>query len=189
MKRLFYIGCLFFLLQSCGKDDHYSPDINDPSLLPDRGDYLTEDYGTQAYANELAGEYDTHIGMIYYDADTRIIPQLYLTGGPHTLIVDSLMSGAVHIHFEKFSTAFMPLQLSVDIKTLLEVTADTIFLRGTDGVVRTANPEGPIGTPLPESDDAELIGKYIRRTGDLELLIDPMLPVPVKTIINGTKKQ
>ena len=46
MKRTGLIGLMLMLLLGCGKDDYYSPDINDPSLLPDRGDYLNEDYGT-----------------------------------------------------------------------------------------------------------------------------------------------
>lgn len=79
MKNLLtYI--LFFFLLSCAKDKYYAADIDDTSLLPDKGDYLNEDYGTQALATEMAGVFNSEIGMVYYDAATRTIPQLYLTG-------------------------------------------------------------------------------------------------------------
>jgi len=77
---------------------------------------------------------------------------------------------------------------SMAVKALLETEADTIYLRGTDGSVRTSQKEGTIGTPMPESDDAELMGKYARTTGTLELHIDLMLPVPVKMNGKGVKK-
>ncbi|HMR20150.1 MAG TPA: hypothetical protein PKA53_12685 [Sphingobacterium sp.] len=188
MNRFLYIIGLITVLVSCTKDGYYSPDIDDLSLLPDRSDYLNENYGTQAYAFEISGIYNSEIGLIYYDAETRTIPQLYLTRGAENIYIDSVMSGAVYIRFERFNTSFMPLELSVKIKSLLEVTVDTIYLHGTDGMVRTSNPEGEIGAPLPESDDAELIGKYARVTGQLELFIDPMLPVPIKMNINGNKE-
>jgi len=172
----------------CSKDDHFSPYINNVSLLPDTSDYLNEDYETQRYAKEISGAYNGEIGLIYYDAETRTIPQLYLTRGSHDIHIDSISSGAVYVYFNQFTTSFMPLELSVRIKSLLEITADTIYLRGTDGMVRTSNKEGPIGTPQPESDDAELTGKYAKATGDLTLFIDPMLPVPIKVNIKGTKK-
>lgn len=177
---------LLGMLYSCTKD-HDSPDLENPGLLPDRGDYLQEDFGTQAYAKELSGIYPSEIGLIYYDAETRTIPQLYLTRGAQDIRIDSLGSGAVYVQFEKFNTEFMPLQLSVKIKSLLQVSKDTIYLRGTDGQVRTDNSEGQIGSPLPQSDDAELIGKYVRSTGHLQLFIDPMLPVPLKADVKGNK--
>ena len=178
---------IVLVLFSCTKD-RFSPDIDDQSLLPKRYDYRNEDYGTQQYANEVSGIYPSEIGLIYYDAETRTIPQLYLTRGGSDIRVDSMSSGAVYVSFEQFTTEFMPLALSIKIKSLLEITTDTIYLRGTDGMVRTTNPDGEIGTPLPESDDAELIGKYARATGKLELFIDPMLPMPVKASIDGSKK-
>lgn len=187
MRRTGLIGLLLVLLFGCSKNDYYSPDINDPSLLPDRGDYLDEDYGTQALAKEMEGVFSSEIGMIYYDSETRSVPQLYLTRGTKDILLTALASGAVELSFEKFSTEFMPLQLSVKIKTLLEVKGDTVFLRGTDGIVRTSNEDGPIGQPLPESDDGELTGVYIRSTEELKVLIDLMLPVPVKTSVNGKK--
>lgn len=178
---------VLMLLLGCGKDDYYSPDINDPSLLPDRGDYLNEDYGTQAQAKEMEGLFSSEIGMIYYDAETRSVPQLYLTRGTKDIVLTALTSGAVELSFEKFNTEFMPLQLSVKIKILLEVKGDTVLLRGTDGIVRTNNDNGPIGQPLPESDDGELAGMYIRNSKELKVLIDLMLPIPVKTSVYGKK--
>jgi len=188
MNRFLCLTGLIAVLVSCARDDYYSPDMYDPSLLPDRGDYLNEDYGTQQYAHELSGVYDSEIGLIFYDAETRTVPQLYLARGSKDIHIDSIGNGAVYVYFERFNTEFMPLELSVRVKSLLEVTTDTIYLRGTDGTVRTFNQEGTIGTPLPESDDAELIGKYARATGQLELFIDPMLPVPIKANAKGNKK-
>lgn len=186
MKNLLtYI--LFFFLLSCAKDKYYAADIDDTSLLPDKGDYLNEDYGTQALATEMAGVFNSEIGMVYYDAATRTIPQLYLTRGEKTIQATALTSGAVEISFDKFNTAFMPLQLSVKVKTLLEEKGDTLLLRGTDGLVRTTSDDGPIGQPLPESDDAELTGYYIRSKKEWKLLIDLMLPMPVKASVDGRK--
>lgn len=184
-KQLGYI--LLIALLSCSKDKHYSPDIDNPSLLPDKGDYLDGDYGTQALAKEMEGLFNSEIGMAYYDPETRSVPQLYLTRGPENVTLTALASGAVELSFEKFSTEFMPLQLSVKIKTLLEQKGDTVFLRGADGIVRTSNDNGPIGQPLPESDDGELAGTYIRSIRELKVLIDLMLPMPVKASVNGKK--
>ena len=191
MRKFGNYFCLFALvivLTACSKDAYYSPDIDNMSLLPDREDYLNEDYGTQQYANEMSGIYDSEIGLTYYDAETRTIPQLYLTRGPQDIYIDSISSGAVYVSFERFNTILMPLEMSVKIKSLLEITTDTIYLRGTDGTVRTSDTDGEIGTPLPESDDAELVGTYARATGKLELFIDPMLPVPIKANTIGSKK-
>ncbi|WEK38343.1 MAG: hypothetical protein P0Y53_12620 [Candidatus Pseudobacter hemicellulosilyticus] len=184
-KYLLYL--LLPLLLACSKDDHYSPDLENPGLLPDKGDYQDEDHGTQALAEEIAGQFSSEIGMIYYDAETRSIPQLYLTRGSSTVTVAALPSGAVDISFERFNTVFMPLQLSVRIKTLLEARGDTLFLRGTDGIIRTSSGSGAIGQPLPESDDGELTGIYVRTKKELKLLIDLMLPIPVKASVEGTR--
>ncbi len=187
-RALFFsLGCMILLLVRCEREDWLSPDYGREELLPDRDDYLNEDYGTQLLANELAGVYAAEIGLVYYDAETRTIPQLYLTRGEKEICVDSLSNGAVYVYFDKFNTAFMPLQLSIKVRCLLEATTDTIYLRGSDGIVRTSNDDGPIGAPLPESDDAELIGKYARKSGAIVLFIDPMLPVPVKASVTGTK--
>ncbi|MEA4917389.1 hypothetical protein [Proteiniphilum sp.] len=187
LKQLSLIIIILLSLPGCEREDHLSPDYGQEKLLPDRDDYLNEDYGTQTFAKELSGIYASEIGLIYYDDETRTIPQLYLTRGEKDIHIDSLASGAVNVYFNKFNTAFMPLQLSVKIKCLLEATVDTIYIRGSDGIVRTSNDDGPIGAPLPESDDAELIGKYARKTGMIELFIDPMLPVPVKASVKGKK--
>lgn len=176
---ILFVGC---------NDDYTSNDIKNPSLLPPKGDYLDEDYHTQKLAGELDGIWDSQIGLVYYDAETRLIPQLYLTGGQANVKFDSLPSGAIEIHFEKFNTPFMPLHLTVRVKTLLTANGDSIILRGTDGMVRTSNENGEIGVPLPESDDAELEGTYFRKTGEVGLLIDLMLPIPVKALIKGKKK-
>ncbi len=186
MRQLLAIVLLTWCC-SCAKDTHYSPDINDPGLLPDKEDYLNEDYGTQQLAAEIAGIYNSEIGLVYYDSETRTIPQLYLTRGTKQIAARALASGAVEISFEKFNTAFMPLQLSATIKTLLRAKEDTIFLKGTDGQVRTSSDDGPIGQPLPESDDAELTGFYIRSKKEWKLLIDLMLPMPVKATAEGNK--
>src|SRR5690606_37450930 len=103
MRRTGLIVLLLVLLFGCSKNDYYSPDINDPSLLPDRGDYLDEDYGTQALAKEMEGVFSSEIGMIYYDAETRSVPQLYLTRGTKDILLTALASGAVELSFEKFS--------------------------------------------------------------------------------------
>ncbi|MBX3255420.1 MAG: hypothetical protein KF862_14860 [Chitinophagaceae bacterium] len=184
-KYLVYI--MVVTLFSCAKDKYYSPDADNPGLLPDKGDYLDKDYGTQALAAEMAGVFSSEIGMVYYDAETRTIPQLYLTRGAKDIHATALSSGAIEISFEKFNTEFMPLQLSVKIKALIEVSGDTLLLRGTDGVVRTGSDDGPIGQPLPESDDAELTGMYIRSKKELRVLIDLMLPIPVKATVSGKK--
>ena len=187
-KVLFLLlGYILFFQSGCEREDYLSPDYGQEELLPDREDYLNEDYGTQLLANELSGVYSGEIGLVYYDAETRTIPQLYLTRGEKEIHIDSLSNGAVYVYFDKFNTAFMPLQLSIKVRCLLEATTDTIYLRGSDGIVRTSNDDGPIGAPLPESDDAELTGKYARKSGAIVLFIDPMLPVPVKASATGTK--
>ena len=164
-----------------------SPDQANPDLLPDTGDYLDEDYKTQALALEMAGEYESNIGLIYYDEETRTIPQLYLTQGDKNIYLHELKSGAVELSFERFNTAFMPLELSVKFKVLLQEKGDTILMRGTDGIIRTDNPTGEIGMPLPESDDGELIGYYLREDKKMILQIDPMLAIPIKATVKGTQ--
>src|SRR5690554_5294774 len=109
-RALFFsLGCMILLLVRCEREDWLSPDYGREELLPDRDDYLNEDYGTQLLANELAGVYAAEIGLVYYDAETRTIPQLYLTRGEKEIRVDSLSNGAVYVYFDKFNTAFMPL--------------------------------------------------------------------------------
>ena len=81
---------------------------------------------------------------------TRTKPVLYLTRGQVNINVKPLKSGAVEISYKDFKTIIMPLKMDVKIKGLLERRNDTIFIRGTDGKVRTKlGKEMPIGTPLP----------------------------------------
>lgn len=188
LKYLLALVSLCFLLTSCERDDYVSPDSENSELLPDPDDYLNEDYKTQALAEEMFGYYDSKIGLIYYDAETRTIPQLYLTQGDKVIYLLNQKSGAIELSFEQFNTAFMPLELSVKIKVLLEQKGDTIFMRGTDGIVRTKNPEGEIGTPLPESDDGELSGYYLRQKQKFNIQLDLMLPIPIKATITGEKQ-
>ncbi|MGV8093675.1 MAG: hypothetical protein AB2L24_17590 [Mangrovibacterium sp.] len=197
MKQYLFIAFIAVLaLSACIQDDGYSPDINDPSLLPDTGDYLDEDYGTQALAEEIAAAYSgigndsCRIGLIIYDNETRTQPLLTFTGGNWPVRFRVLNSGALEFGYTDFQTEMMPLRMTTDIKVLLELntTQDTIRLRGTDGKVRTEAGTGqPIGTPLPESDDAELEGFYVRSGKRLFILFDLMLPIAVKAHINGSK--
>lgn len=188
MKWLLYIMCLIFLLQSCSQDDYYSPDLNDLSVLPDTDDYLME-YGTQDLAVEMQGVYDGEIGLVIYDDETRTQPLLYLTRGDVEITIDTLSSGAVTISYADFQTIFMPLKMDVTIKGLLEKDQDTIRINGSDGIVRTSlGDDMPIGTPLPESDDAEMTGAYYPETGELGLLIDLMLPIPIKALVQAKKR-
>ena len=187
MKRIVFTLFTCCLLTRC--DDYESPDVKNKDLLPGREDYLSQDYGTQALAAETQGVFNSRISMVYFDAETRTIPQLYLTRGQHDITVRALKSGAAAVSFEKFSTDFMPLRLTVNIKTLLEEKNDTIFMHGTDGMVRTSDGSGKIGIPLPESDDAELTGYYLPSAKTMKIWIDLMLPVPVKAwVLKGVKR-
>lgn len=186
--KTYYI-LLVLLFIACTEDDTLSPDIDNANLLPDRGDYLNQDYGTQALANEVAGVYDSSIGLVIYDAETRTKPLLYLTRGETDIHIKPLKSGAVEISYTDFQTIIMPLKMSVTIKGLLEERNDTIFIRGTDGKVRTKKGKDmPIGTPLPESDDAELTAVYVRNEKKMGMLIDLMLPIHVKALVRAKKK-
>lgn len=185
MKRVIPFLLIFLMmLPACSKDD-YSPDIHQPSLLPDQADYLDKDYGTQALAREMAGTYPGSIGIVIYDEETRTKPELYLTRGYTDITLTPLKSGALEISYKDFQTVLMPLKMDVTIKALLEKDKDSVFLRGTDGIVRTALGEDmPIGTPLPESDDAELTGVYVPADKEIGLLIDLMLPMAVKALVS-----
>lgn len=190
MKRLIATSLILLLLMvpACSMDDDYSADIDNTGLLPDPNDYLDVDYGTQALAQEIAGVYNSSIGLIIYDEETRTKPVLYLTRGETNIDITPLKSGAVTISYQDFSTPIMPLKMSVTIKGLLEKRNDTIFIRGTDGIVRTKlGDDMPIGTPLPESDDAELTGVYIINENKMGMLIDLMLPIPVKALVRAEK--
>ena len=82
----------------------------------------------------------------------------------------------------------MPLKMTTNIHILLKLneTQDTIWLNGSDGIVRTqVDSQQPIGTPLPESDDAEISGFYVRSTQQISMVFDLMLPIAIKAHING----
>lgn len=182
---------MLLLSYSCDKKSYLSPDINNKDLLPDMSDYLSEDYGTQEIAKFLEGVYPSSIGLIVYDDSTRTKPIMYLTRGEADVVFKALESGAVEISYTDFQTIIMPLKMSVKIKAIPEERNDTIFLRGTDGMVRTkiGNEDLPIGTPLPESDDAELVGSFARKDNKPKLFIDLMLPVAVKALIRCEEKK
>lgn len=188
MKRIDIITTLIIVItiSGCSKGETFSADINNPDLLPDRENYFDKDYGTQKLAQEMDGIYNSDISVVFYDSETRKIPQLYLTRGEHTIKVSAQKDGTIKIDIERFNTEFMPLYLSTSIKTQLTEKGDTLFLKGSDGAIRTHNDNGVIGVPEPESDDGELIGTYIRSSRDLKMIIDPMLPMPVK--LHTTRK-
>lgn len=196
MKRLIYIGCVLFLLQSCMKDQHYSSDFGDSSLLPSREDYLNKDYGTQELAQEIYEAYSgfendsCDIGLVIYDNETRTKPIITFTESKWTIQLNPLTNGMLEIGFLDLKTEMMPLMMNAKINVLLKLDSsqDTIWLSGMDGRVRTiATPDQPIGTPLPESDDAELTGYYVRSNKNLSILFDLMLPIAVKANIHGSK--
>ena len=82
----------------------------------------------------------------------------------------------------------MPLYVSVEMDVLLsEGVGDTIRLQGRDGIVRTSDEGKQIGIELPESDDAELEGYFLRSKNEVSALIDLMLPVAMKMQWQGTK--
>jgi len=196
MRTFILAIALVLMVFACSKEDNYSPDINNSDLLPDPSSYQDVDYGTQDLAFEIAEAYsgvenDTcRIGLVFYDAETRTIPLLTLTGANWPIILTPLESGALEFGFENFNTVFMPLQMTTKTKVLLELntTNDTIKLWGTNGMVRTSGSDLPIGTPIPESDDAEIIGVYAREDQRLSILLDLMLPLPLKAHINGIKE-
>lgn len=182
------------LLVSCEIEDGYSTDIFDDSLLPDTEDYLRKDYKTQALAKELKDAFsvpanDTcNIQLVIYNNETRTKPTLTFTGTDWPIKITPLENGAIEFGYEHFKTAAMPLKMTTKVKVLLKLSAtkDTIYLNGTDGSVRTiADDSQPIGTPLPESDDAELEGFYVRSNKKLYILFDLMLPIAVKAHIRS----
>ncbi len=188
MKKISFIFIVFCLLMSCTEDNTLSPDVADVTLLPNREDYLSKDYGTQEIAKEVAGVYDSDIGMVIYDEETRTKPIMYLTRGRKDIHIKPLKSGAVELTYTDFQTVMMPLKMSVKIKGLLEKKGNIIYIRGSNGKVRTKGDDMPIGTPLPESDDAEMLAEYNVQENKLNLFIDLMLPIAVKAMITGKKK-
>ncbi len=194
VKLFLVMVCSIGFCLSCENDSHFSEDINNPTLLPNRGDYLNEDYKTQALAQEVAKafkfkEKDTClIDLMVYDDETRTQPLLSFTDNEWPVIFEALESGALNFGFKNFQTEMMPLKMNTNITVLLGLNSsqDTIYFRGTNGEVRTQVTENqPIGMPLPESDDAELEGYYVRATQKLYMLFDLMLPVAVKAHIHS----
>lgn len=194
MKWLFSICICLLVISSCKKDDWHSPDLDDSSLLPDTDDYTNTDYGTQALAQEIAEAYaqENHdscrIGMVIYDSETRTERLLSLTGAQWPVRFQPLENGKLEFGYADFQTEIMPLKMTTNIHILLKLneTQDTIWLNGSDGIVRTqVDSQQPIGTPLPESDDAEISGFYVRSTQQISMVFDLMLPIAIKAHING----
>lgn len=196
MRNALIILLFSFAMASCMKDDYDSSHLSDPSLLPNRADYLTDNYGTRELAREIYEAYldyqddSVSIKMMMYDNKIRTQPLLTFTESKWPIRTQWLANGSLDFGFRKFQTEMMPLKMTTNINMLLQLNAtkDTIFLRGRDGRVRTeATSEQPIGTPLPQSDDAELEGYYVRKSKKLYVLFDLMLPIAMKAHITGTK--
>lgn len=185
--QMVMITASLLLTVSCGEDLR-SPDYDRADqLLPRRGEYTDSDLHTRPLAEEMAGVFDSRLSMIYYDAQ-RTTPQLYFTAGQQDVLLSVNRNGSIHLHIDRFHTQFMPLHLTVDIDVLLEATAtDTIRLSGHDGKVRTDDGGKTIGLPLPESDDAQLTGFYLRSSRQLQALVDLMLPIPMKMRCEGSR--
>ncbi len=182
-----FIG-LVLLLISCEKESFLSDDYaRYKELLPNKKEYVDDDLGTQALAKAIEGHYSSKLSMIYYDAE-RIKPLLYFTAGKHQVHCTTNANGSLHLSINKFHTNFMPLYVSVEMDVLLsEGVGDTIRLQGRDGIVRTSDEGKQIGLELPESDDAELEGYFLRSKNEVSALIDLMLPVAMKMQWQGTK--
>ncbi len=185
--QMVMITASLLLTVSCGEDLR-SPDYDRADqLLPRRGEYTDSDLHTRPLAEEMAGVFDSRLSMIYYDAQ-RTTPQLYFTAGQQDVLLSVNRNGSIHLHIDRFHTQFMPLHLTVDIDVLLEAAAtDTIRLSGHDGKVRTDDGGKTIGLPLPESDDAQLTGFYLRSSRQLQALVDLMLPIPMKMRCEGSR--
>ena len=155
-------------------DDMHSPDLERADqLLPNRNEYADSNLHTQAQAKLVAGLYDSRLDLIYYDAD-RVTPRLYFTSGEATVPLSAKANGSV--------------QLRVVDLLLTDTPSDTIRLAGKDGAVHTSDHGKTIGLPLPESDDAEMEGFYIKSKGEIYAIIDLMLPVPMKIRWHGKKQ-
>ena len=181
----------FFLalgLMSCEKESFLSNDLRQgDKLLPNKKDYVDKDLGTRSLAEAIQGDFSSRLSMIYYDA-ARKEPLLYFTTGKHQVQCSVNANGSLHVSIHKFHTNFMPLYISVEMDVLLtETQGDTIRLQGRDGIVRTSDEGKQIGLELPESDDAELEGYYLRSKKEVSALIDLMLPIAMKMQWQGTK--
>ena len=176
VAKSIFIG-LVLLLMSCEKESFLSDDYTrTKELLPNKKEYVDDDLGTKALAKAIEGHYSSKLSMIYYDAE-RI--KVHCTTNAN---------GSLHLSISKFHTNFMPLYVSVEMDVLLsEGVGDTIRLQGRDGIVRTSDEGKQIGLELPESDDAELEGYFLRSKNEVSALIDLMLPVAMKMQWQGTK--
>ncbi len=180
--------CLTLGLMSCEKESFLSDDLRQgDKLLPNKKDYVDKDLGTRSLAEAIQGDFSSRLSMIYYDA-ARKEPLLYFTTGKHQVQCSVNANGSLHVSIHKFHTNFMPLYISVEMDVLLtETQGDTIRLQGRDGIVRTSDEGKQIGLELPESDDAELEGYYLRSKKEVSALIDLMLPIAMKMQWQGTK--
>lgn len=183
-----FLGSVLLLL-SCEKEAFLSDDYTHPeTLLPNKKEYMDKDLGTRPLAKAIEGQYASRLSMIYYDAE-RLKPLLYFTAGKHQVRCTTNANGSLHLSISKFHTNFMPLYVSVEMDILLsEGIGDTIRLHGRDGIVRTSDEGKQIGLELPESDDAELEGYFLRSKNEVSALIDLMLPVAMKMQWQGKKQ-
>lgn len=183
-----FLGSVSLLL-SCEKEAFLSDDYTHPeTLLPNKKEYMDKDLGTRPLAKAIEGQYASRLSMIYYDAE-RLKPLLYFTAGKHQVRCTTNANGSLHLSISKFHTNFMPLYISVEMDILLsEGIGDTIRLHGRDGIVRTSDEGKQIGLELPESDDAELEGYFLRSKNEVSALIDLMLPVAMKMQWQGKKQ-
>lgn len=183
-----FLGSMLLLL-SCEKEAFLSDDYTHPeTLLPNKKEYMDKDLGTRPLAKAIEGQYASRLSMIYYDAE-RLKPLLYFTAGKHQVRCTTNANGSLHLSISKFHTNFMPLYVSVEMDVLLsEGIGDTIRLHGRDGIVRTSDEGKQIGLELPESDDAELEGYFLRSKNEVSALIDLMLPVAMKMQWQGKKQ-
>ena len=149
---------------------------------------MDKDLGTRPLAKAIEGQYASRLSMIYYDAE-HLKPLLYFTAGKHQVRCTTNANGSLHLSISKFHTNFMPLYVSIEMDVLLsEGIGDTIRLHGRDGIVRTSDEGKQIGLELPESDDAELEGYFLRSKNEVSALIDLMLPVAMKMQWQGKKQ-
>ena len=183
-----FLGSMLLLL-SCEKEAFLSDDYTHPeTLLPNKKEYMDKDLGTRPLAKAIEGQYASRLSMIYYDAE-RLKPLLYFTAGKHQVRCTTNTNGSLHLSISKFHTNFMPLYVSVEMDILLsEGIGDTVRLHGRDGIVRTSDEGKQIGLELPESDDAELEGYFLRSKNEVSALIDLMLPVAMKMQWQGKKQ-
>lgn len=183
-----FLGSMLLLL-SCEKEAFLSDDYTHPeTLLPNKKEYMDKDLGTRPLAKAIEGQYASRLSMIYYDAE-RLKPLLYFTAGKHQVRCTTNANGSLHLSISMFHTNFMPLYISVEMDILLsEGIGDTIRLHGRDGIVRTSDEGKQIGLELPESDDAELEGYFLRSKNEVSALIDLMLPVAMKMQWQGKKQ-